>query len=87
MDGVDEIATVAETVKIALFGECENKAVSREGYDQVVRLWIGGGPVVEGDEEVKYAWLKRGEDLVDCTTDWMVGVDEKLPKSGLALTT
>ena len=52
-----------------------------------MRLEIGGGPVVEGGEDVKYAWLKRGEDLVDCTTDRMVRVDEKLSKSGLVLTT
>ena len=87
LGGVDEIPTMTETVKVPLFCESENKVVSGEGYSEVLRLEIGGGSMMVGDEEVEYTGLERGEDCVDCMSDWVVGVDEELPKSGLALTT
>ena len=87
LDGVDEIPTMTETVKVPLFCESEIKVVSGEGYGEIMRLEIGTGSMMVGDEEVEYTGLERGEDCVDCMTDSVVGVDEELPESGLALTT
>ena len=70
-----------------MFCESENEVVSWKGNGKVLRLAIGSGSMVERDEEVEDAWIERGEDCVDCMTDWMVRVDEELAKSGFALTT
>jgi len=50
---------MAETVKVPLFRESENEVVAREGYGEVLRPAIGGGSVVEGNEEVEYTRLQR----------------------------
>ena len=70
---------MTETVKIPLFCESKNKVVSREGYGNVLMPAIGGDSMVEGNDEVEYTRLKRGEDCVDCMADCMVGVNEEFP--------
>lgn len=70
---------MAKTANISLVCDRKGKVVSRQRYGEGLGFIVGGA---KGNEEVKDAWLKGQEDVVDGTAKCVIRGDEELPDPG-----